>query len=139
MKTFRLIGMALLAVCVTFASCSSDDEETTKNEDGIVTNQKRLVELRMTEENEVSITQYSYDSQGRLVSATNTVQYGSREYTSTYTVTWGANKIIESRDVLPITGANHLRSIPLSEDSLCKIFRYKTIRKCLHRHSSMPF
>ena len=79
MKTFRLIGMALLALCVTFASCSSDDEETTKNEDGIVTNQKRLVELRMTEENEVSITQYSYDSQGRLVSATNTVQYGSRE------------------------------------------------------------
>ncbi len=50
MKTFRLIGMALLALCVTFASCSSDDEETTKNEDGIVTNQKRLVELRMTEE-----------------------------------------------------------------------------------------
>ena len=33
MKTFRLIGMALLALCVTFASCSSDDEETTKNEE----------------------------------------------------------------------------------------------------------
>ena len=59
--------MALLALCVTFASCSSDDEETTKNEDGIVTNQKRLVELRMTEENEVSITQYSYDSQGKYL------------------------------------------------------------------------
>ena len=29
MKTFRLIGMALLAVvmCVNFASCSSDDDE----------------------------------------------------------------------------------------------------------------
>ena len=27
MKTFRLIGMALLALCVTFTSCSNDEEE----------------------------------------------------------------------------------------------------------------
>lgn len=27
MKTFRFIGMALIAVCVSFASCSSDDED----------------------------------------------------------------------------------------------------------------
>ena len=32
MKTFRLIGMALLAVCVSFASCS-DDDEPSKNDD----------------------------------------------------------------------------------------------------------
>ena len=33
MKTFRLIGMALVAVlmCVNFASCSSDDEEEVSN------------------------------------------------------------------------------------------------------------
>lgn len=27
MRTFRLVGMALLALCVNFASCSDDDEE----------------------------------------------------------------------------------------------------------------
>ena len=42
MRTFRLIGMALLAVCVSFASCS-DDDEPSKNDDGVITNQKLLV------------------------------------------------------------------------------------------------
>lgn len=47
MKTFRLIGMALLAVCVTFASCSSDDDdEPSKNDDGIITNQKQLMQIK---------------------------------------------------------------------------------------------
>ena len=38
MKTFRLIGMALLAVvmCANFTSCS-DDEEPAKNDDGVIT------------------------------------------------------------------------------------------------------
>lgn len=75
MKTFRLIGMALLAVCVSFASCSDDEEEPSKNDDGVITNQKLLVELRMTNEDGVSITEYSYGSNGKLVSVTNTEQY----------------------------------------------------------------
>ena len=51
MRTFRLIGMALLAVvmCVNFTSCS-DDDEPSKNDDGVITNQKRLVEIRVTDE-----------------------------------------------------------------------------------------
>ena len=59
MKTFRLIGMALLAVVMSmnFTSCS-DDDEPSKNDDGVITNQKQLVELRMTYEDEVSITEY---------------------------------------------------------------------------------
>ena len=66
MKTFRLIGMALLAVVMSmnFTSCS-DDDEPSKNDDGVITNQKQLVELRMTYEDEVSITEYSYDSKDR--------------------------------------------------------------------------
>ena len=36
----------------------------------MITNQKQLVELRMTYEDEASITEYSYDSNGKLVSAT---------------------------------------------------------------------
>ncbi|MBO1694296.1 DUF4595 domain-containing protein [Bacteroides uniformis] len=104
MKTFRFIGMALLAVVMSmnFTSCS-DDDEPSKNDDGVITNQKQLVELRMTYEDEVSITEYSYDSNGKLVSATNTEQYDGNTHTSTYTVTWGANKIIESRNGEAIT------------------------------------
>lgn len=97
MKTFRLIGMTLLAVCMNFASCSSDDEESIKNDDGVITNQKLLVELRMTDEDGVSIIEYSYDSKGKLLSANR----DGREYT----ITWGANKIIESgnRDAITYT------------------------------------
>lgn len=105
MKTFRLIGVALLAVVmsVNFTSCS-DDDEPSKNDDGVITNQKQLVELRMTDEDgESVITEYSYDSNGKLVSATNTEQYDGSTHTSTYTVTWGANKIIESRNGEAIT------------------------------------
>ena len=41
MKTFRLIGMALLAIvmCVTFTCCSDDEEAPRKNDDGGITNQ----------------------------------------------------------------------------------------------------
>ena len=50
MKTFRLIGMALLAVvmCENFTSCSDDEEKPTKNDDGIITNQKKLMEIKET-------------------------------------------------------------------------------------------
>ena len=97
MKTFRFIGMALLALvmCVNFASCS-DDDEPSKNDDGVITNQKQLVELRMTyEDGESVITEYSYDSKGKLLSA----NYDGR----TSSITWGANKIIESRAGSAIT------------------------------------
>lgn len=105
MKTFRLIGMALLAVvmCVNFVSCS-DDDEPAKNDDGVITNQKQLVELRMTDEDgESVITEYTYDNNGKLVSAMHTEQYDGSTHTSTYTVTWGTNKIIESRNGEAIT------------------------------------
>lgn len=97
MKTFRLIGMALLAVvmCANFTSCS-DDEEPAKNDDGVITNQKKLVELRMTDEDgESIITEYSYGSNGKLISATHTEQYDGSTHTHTNTFTWGANKVIE--------------------------------------------
>ena len=46
MKTFRLIGIAIMAILISvnFASCSSDDdEEPIKNDDGVITNQKQLI------------------------------------------------------------------------------------------------
>lgn len=89
MRTFRLIGMALLAVCVSFASCS-DDDEPSKNDDGVITNQKLLVELRMTDEDGVSIMEYSYDSKGKLLSA----NYRESDYG--YTITWGQTKSLKA-------------------------------------------
>ena len=99
MKTVRLIGMAFLAIvmCVNLTACSNDDDPT-QNDDGIITNQKKLMQIKMVDSGESIITEYTYDSNGRLVSAMHTEQYDGKEYTSTYTITWGANKIIESRN-----------------------------------------
>ena len=63
MKTFRLIGMALLAVCVSFASCS-DDDEPSKNDDGVITNQFRMhienvIIIRRTIKREVAFAGFS--------------------------------------------------------------------------------
>ena len=101
MRIFKLIGMALLAVVmsVNFTSCS-DDDEPVKNDDGVITNQKQLVKLKMTDEDgESVITEYSYDSKGKLLSANRIESNYSREYN----ITWGANKVIESTDEDAIT------------------------------------
>lgn len=89
MKTFRLIGMALLAVvmCLNFTSCSDDDnEEPERNDDGIVTNQKRLVRIYNNDAGEC-IHDCIYDSKGRL----STMFY----YNNTFNYTWGDGTITE--------------------------------------------
>lgn len=90
MKTFRLIGMALLAVvmCLNFTSCSDDDEEPERNDDGIVTNQKRLVRIYNNSAGEY-IHDFIYDSEGRL----STMFYDN----DTYNYTWGDGSITEIR------------------------------------------
>ncbi len=102
MKTFRLIGMALLAILgsMNFIACSSDDdEELIKNDDGIIINQKRLIQTKIVGDGESDISEYTYDNNGKLLSATETYLYSSgRKDIRTYTITWGANKIIENSD-----------------------------------------
>lgn len=88
MKTFRLIGMALLAVvmCLNFTSCSDDDnEEPERNDDGIVTNQKRLVRISSEAGD---ITEFIYDSKGRVSTIFD------NDYTFNYT--WGDGVITET-------------------------------------------
>lgn len=72
MKTFRFIGMALLAVVmsVNLTSCS-DDDEPSKNDDGIITNQKQLMQIKMVEDDEIITWDFTYDSKDRLTSAEN--------------------------------------------------------------------
>lgn len=91
MRTFRLIGMALLALCVNFASCSSDDDEIIKNEEGIVTNQKKLVQMDDDD--------LTYDAKGRLISIGDWWDY-----------TWAEGVIVCNDDVLTIEN-NLLRSV----------------------------
>ena len=98
MKTFRLIGMALLAVVmsINFTSCSDDDEEPIKNDDGVITNQKRLMEIKETNaEGSIEIYTFSYDSKGRLISVTDS--WNGKEYYTTR-FTWGNNTIIATDD-----------------------------------------
>ncbi len=85
MKTFRLIGMALVAVmmCLNFAACNSDDEpEQSKDESGIILNEKRLIKMQSAGDVQYNYT-LSYDSKKRLSSFVS----GS----SIYNATWGEN------------------------------------------------
>lgn len=104
MKTLRLLGMALIAILVSvnFASCSSDDdEEPTKNDDGIITNQKRLVELTETNGHDTNTWSFSYDSKGRLISIVEK-DYDSSNSDIT-NITWGENTVKESSNGESIT------------------------------------
>ncbi|MBS6966056.1 hypothetical protein [Bacteroides sp.] len=67
MKTFRLIGMALLAVvmCVNFASCSDDEDEN--NDGGTVVSGKLL---RSMSEDDNNNYLFSYNEKKQLISAT---------------------------------------------------------------------
>lgn len=85
MRTFRFLGMALIAtlVCVNFAACSSDSIE---NEEEIIANQKKLVEMKGMEYGDFT---FSYDEKGRLITSI----YGDK---STYA--WGIGAIIQTEN-----------------------------------------
>lgn len=98
MKTFRFIGMALLAVvmCVNFTACSSDDDEgdaPIKNDDGIITNQKRLVEINETYKDDTSVMTFSYDSKGRLITVIRK-DYDSNGNGDITNYTWNGKTIV---------------------------------------------
>lgn len=100
MKAFRLIGMALLAIVMSanFTACSSDDDEITKDDNGVITNQKKMVEMKMTTNSETVTSELSYDTKGRLVSITHTEKYGSNTDRDITNITWGENSVKESSD-----------------------------------------
>lgn len=89
MKTFKMIGIALMAVlmCVNFTSCSEDDD-LTKGEDGLLTSGKKLVKMVESWEGETDLVwTFNYDNNGRLLKAV-------LEDSDTYDITWGDNKIV---------------------------------------------
>lgn len=91
MKTFKLIGMALIAItlCVNFAACSDDDDNNGSPSETLPNLGKRLVSI--TEDGEEAVLKYN--SQGWLEKVTFTdddpltVNYSHQ----TATLTWGGD------------------------------------------------
>lgn len=102
MRTFRLIGMALIAVLISvnFAACSSDDDEI-KDDDGVITNQKKLVEMKEAYKDGTNTMTFSYDSKGKLISIVEK-DYDSSQ-SDIVNITWGENTVKESEDGNSIT------------------------------------
>lgn len=92
MKTFRQIGMALLAVlvCVIFASWSAEDDDSTgggRKE----SNEKNLAKLIMETSEYAEIYVFSYDGKCRLTEVVSTLRYNEDEdeYTDNTQLVWG--------------------------------------------------
>ena len=101
MRTFRLIGMALLAMCVNFTACSSDDDEIIKDDDGVITNEKKLVEVKEAYEDGTNVMTFSYDSKGKLISIVEKDYDSSKS--DIINITWGENTVKESSNGESIT------------------------------------
>lgn len=123
MKTFRMFGMALFAVlmCVNFAACSSSgDDEPEVNEEGIVTNEKKLIEMKMNEEGEEITWTFSYDEKGRLT-AIKGIEIDTEfddQGTFTRNLTWGDGIIFykNGHDNITFTLLNGLITSAESKD-----------------------
>ena len=103
MRTFRLIGMALIAVmtCANFTACSSDDDEIIKDDDGVVTSEKKLMEIKESYEKDgTNVKTFSYDSKGKLISI---VEKDSDNDSYITHITWGENTVKESEDGNSVT------------------------------------
>lgn len=149
MKTLRMIGMALFAVlmCMNFASCSSsdDDEPEVDNENGIVTNEKKLISITEEYEDDGNLYTYSfaYDNKNRVVSVTTKDYYYGTPKTSITNIEWDNNLVIESRngEDLTLTLANgRIIKGESSEEDGCKYsFAYdssKRLSASEHYHSN---
>ena len=103
MKTFRLIGAALLAVlmCANFASCSKDDDANidTGGED-VVVGEKKLVKMVSNEETYT----FSYDDEGRLSSAIETDDDGDKY---SYKFVWGDDAVVVKYEYETAFGYNN--------------------------------
>lgn len=103
MKTFRMIGMALLAVLVSanLTSCDKDDdgaEENAGQTDSSITlrSGKKLVratEYRGEGESPLSIKEFKYDEKGRVIESTYKYTDDSSERIEKIFYSWDSDKI----------------------------------------------
>ena len=95
--------MAIIAILVSvnFASCSSDDDEVIKDDDGVITNEKKLVEVKEAYEDGTNVMTLSYDSKGKLISIVEKDYDSSKS--DIINITWGENTVKESSNGESIT------------------------------------
>ena len=127
MKTFRLIGIAIMAILISvnFASCSSDDdEEPIKNDDGVITNQKQLMQIKMVDSGTIT-WDFTYDSKGRLISINHAEKYDDGEtYRDITNFTWNNGEFYQFNLSSCIRQQNSLTAqfVSFSLSNLANIF-----------------
>ena len=100
MKTFKLVGMALVAIllCVNFTSCSKDDGPTEEPEEGgVVVSGKKLTKISASMGANSATYSFNYDNQGRLIQSDFSEEYEGDKYTESYQFVWGDDVIKVSR------------------------------------------
>ena len=86
-----------VVMCVNFTSCS-DDDDPIKNDDGIITNQNKLMEMKETsDDGYISIYRFSYDNQSRLTSIGDNEDGHSDNNIINFT--WGNNCLLYTSNV----------------------------------------
>ena len=97
MKTFRIIGMVLMAIVmgVNFTSCkpNNNEEEPTK----------KLVKFSY----DIVETTFKYDDQGRLIESVEVQKEDSSLFTTAYTYVWGDNTIEFTHSINGNVCGNH--------------------------------
>lgn len=99
MKTFRMIGIALIAVLISvnFTSCSGNDDDPSNDEGGNIAVSKKLVEIKAVEESgEEKGFDFTYNHDGNVLTANYFRNDGISNYFDNSTFTWGDNTVIES-------------------------------------------
>lgn len=124
MRTFRFLGMAIIAILigVNFIACSDDEEDDTtiKNEDGIVTNQKQLMQIKMVEDSDIITWDFTYDSKGRLIAINHAEKYDGGTDRDITNYTWSNNTIVAEDDDVTSTYSlndNLVRTIRQTRDN----------------------
>lgn len=91
MKTFRLIGMASVAVLMV-ASCNKDDNPA-KGEEGVAVNEKKLTKLVASSNGESITYTFNYDDNGKLAKTAELSKYQDNTYTFLCQYIWADNAI----------------------------------------------
>lgn len=96
MKTFRLIGMALLAImlCVNFTGCSKENP----TDDETLTKPKKLIGMKEIDYSGTHIWEFSYDSKDRLSSIIYTNDWSNHQTQQVTRFTWNSFTITAESD-----------------------------------------
>lgn len=129
MKNIRFIGMALSAALLSFSilACSEQDNSIIKNDDGVITNQKKLMEIKETTDyGYVCTYSFSYDDEGKLKSVVHSSNESANDYIVDFT--WGNNLIISTTEygTKTYTLSDNLVEKQQDDDGNIKKFTYNS-------------